>query len=318
MSGSRPLVGLSVPVASHATTLTGFVAEATAEVRRAEELGFDFVLVPEHHSRVPASVPAILAFAGHLLARTSRIAVGTGALLLPLHHPRHLAEFHRFVTHTYGPRFFLGVGVGYDPRDYAQFDLTPEAAKALYQPRLRKLADDLDDRPSWTNGLLVAAWSKLGVRLAAAHADGWLADPIRPVAAIRADAERARATDPDRAVVVMREAWIGDTEDAAAATYHPHVEKVLSYYARKGAGGAAGDGAGGVTRNGVAGRADLDDPLAFVTDAARFADRFDRLVDAVRPDGVCFTLRQPTGPPHAEVMAAMERVADAVRLKAAP
>jgi hypothetical protein len=294
-----PLLGVSVPVAAHAQTMAQTVAEITEEVQHAEALGFDFALIPEHHTGPPSTVRSVLPLASHLLARTTRIAIGTGALLLPLHHARHLLEFHQFATECYGPRFFLGVGLGYDPRDYALFGVEPQAARGIYRDRLDELAGPLGGRP-WTSGLAVAAWSAAGLRLAAEAGGAWLADPIRPVTNLAADADAFRAARPGAPVIVMREAWPERSESAAHQAYRPHLDKVLRYYERNSAGG---------TRPRDAAAPDWAGPLALVTGADLLAARAGRIVAATGAQALCLTLRQPTGPPHDAVLAAMTRLA---------
>jgi alkanesulfonate monooxygenase SsuD/methylene tetrahydromethanopterin reductase-like flavin-dependent oxidoreductase (luciferase family) len=294
-----PLLGISVPVAAHGLSMAETVTEVVEEVQRAETLGFDFVLIPEHHSGPPSTVRSILPLASHLLARTTRIAIGTGALLLPLHHPQHLLEFHQFATECYGPRFFLGVGMGYDPKDYALFGMAPEMARSLYRSRLDELAAALRDRP-WTSGLAVAAWSRAGLGLAAASGGAWLADPIRPITDIAADAGAFRAGRPDGPsggpVVLMREAWPELSQEQAREVYLPHLQKVLRYYERNSAGGSR-------PRDTTA--PDWADPLALVTGEATLARRVQQIITATGAQALCLTLRQPTGPGHRAVLGAM-------------
>jgi alkanesulfonate monooxygenase SsuD/methylene tetrahydromethanopterin reductase-like flavin-dependent oxidoreductase (luciferase family) len=283
------------------------ITEIVEEVQRAEAFGFDFVLIPEHHTGPPSTVRSILPLASHLLARTTRIAIGTGALVLPLHDPRHLLEFHQFATECYGPRFFLGVGMGYDPKDYALFGVEPEAARSIYRTRLDLLAEGLRDRP-WTSGLAVAAWSRAGLGLAAASGAAWLADPIRPITNIAADAEAFRAAQPAGQIVVMREAWPEASQRQAREVYLPHLGKVLRYYERNTAGGA---------RPRDTDAPDWADPLALVTGEDTLVPRLRQIVAATGAQALCLTLRQPTGPGHRAVLDAMSRLANRLIRRAA-
>lgn len=304
-----PGLGMSVAVATHGRSMAECVGQAVDEVVLAESLGYDFVLIPEHHSGPPSTVSSILGLAGHLLAATNRIAIGTGALLPALYHPRHLVEFHRFATEVYGPRFFLGVGLGYDPADYGAFDTTPERAKTDYVAALDVLGAELAGR-DWRSGLAVGAWSRAGLRRCAAAGGTWLSDPIRPLMAVARDAatldELADRAGSRSTVLLMREAWIGTDAESAKSEYEPHIAKVLRYYARNGGGGS------GVQRSTK--DPEWSDPLAFVTDATTFRRRFDGVKRELNPAGICFTLRQPTGPEPAAVRRAITAVAEAAGL----
>ena len=66
--------------------------QAMAEATAAERLGFDSCYVPEHHLAPDGTMPRAIAFAGAILARTSKLRVGTAVLQLNVHHPLTLAE----------------------------------------------------------------------------------------------------------------------------------------------------------------------------------------------------------------------------------
>ncbi|MFE7927993.1 TIGR03621 family F420-dependent LLM class oxidoreductase [Streptomyces sp. NPDC057456] len=122
--------------------------EWRAKCRRAEELGYDVILVPDHLCMV-APFPALIAAA----AATERPRVGTFVLNAGLWNPTMLA---REVATTYaltGGRLELGLGTGYVQEEH-------EAAGLPYRPpgervdhlehmvkELNRLLDTLDPRP---------------------------------------------------------------------------------------------------------------------------------------------------------------------------
>ena len=100
--------------------------------KRAEELGFESVWVPEHlvlpthfESRYPYSedgVPPIdpnsphldpLLLLGQIAAATSRIRLGTNIFILPLRHPLVTARLVMSLDVLSAGRFSLGIGVGW-------------------------------------------------------------------------------------------------------------------------------------------------------------------------------------------------------------
>ncbi|GAA4075515.1 LLM class flavin-dependent oxidoreductase [Actinomadura miaoliensis] len=88
-----------------------------------EELGFDGVWVAEHHFRDYGVVPNIFTMLAHLAARTERLRLGTGIVVLPLHNPIHVAEEAAMVDLLSGGRLDLGVGRGYQSVEFENFGL---------------------------------------------------------------------------------------------------------------------------------------------------------------------------------------------------
>jgi len=94
--------------------------ETLRECERAEAAGFDSVWLGEHHNN-PILHPAPLIGLAAIASRTSRIRLGTGVLLLPLHHPLMVAEEGAMVDMISGGRLILGIGAGYAPEEFAAF-----------------------------------------------------------------------------------------------------------------------------------------------------------------------------------------------------
>ena len=94
----------------------------TAEL--AEELGFDSVWTTEHIIVGPEGVDPYgrvydpLVTLGWIAGWTERVGLGTSIVLVPLHHPIHLAKEVATLQELSGGRFTLGVGVGWHEDEF--------------------------------------------------------------------------------------------------------------------------------------------------------------------------------------------------------
>ncbi len=180
--------------------------EVVEEIRLAESLGYDCAFVSEHHFMPDDMFPSPLVALAYLAARTSKIRLGTGVVLLPLYDPMKLAEDCAVLDLISGGRLILGIGQGYRPEEFAGFrrkladrpGLMREGALLIrrlwteptvtfrgkhfsvenvtFTPKpMRKPAP-----PIW-----VAAKKRSAVELAAEIGDAWYADPITPIRIIR-------------------------------------------------------------------------------------------------------------------------------------
>ncbi len=92
--------------------------EMLEHAQQAEALGFDGFFVTEHHFWYDGYCPSLLPVLAGVARRTRRIAVGAGALLLPLHDPLRVAEDAAVVDVLSGGRLILGFGLGYRPEEF--------------------------------------------------------------------------------------------------------------------------------------------------------------------------------------------------------
>jgi probable F420-dependent oxidoreductase len=99
------------------------VGRLGAYARQAEAVGFDSLWVIEHLLVSPALYAVAwhdpLAVLAHIAAVTERIRLGTAILVLPLRHPAVVAREVITLDFLSGGRFILGVGTGWEEREFA-------------------------------------------------------------------------------------------------------------------------------------------------------------------------------------------------------
>ena len=164
----------------------------------AEEAGFDTLTIGQHHFRQgdPADPLTIM---GSVATRTSRIRVGTGIFILPMHDPLQVAEQVATIDQLSGGRISLGVGTGWNPFEYEALGVPfkergarmAEALKILkrvwreentsFDGRFFKFPEltvyprpvQKPNPPLWVAGI-----KESSVRRAAELGDAWLCGPV--------------------------------------------------------------------------------------------------------------------------------------------
>jgi alkanesulfonate monooxygenase SsuD/methylene tetrahydromethanopterin reductase-like flavin-dependent oxidoreductase (luciferase family) len=116
-----------------------FYAECLDEAVLVEQLGLGAVWGSEHHAVEDGHLSQQLPFLAAVAARTSRIRLGTGVLLLPLYRPRDVAEQAGVVDLISGGRLVLGFGNGYVEREFDVFDTDRSRRGPLMEEKLAYL-----------------------------------------------------------------------------------------------------------------------------------------------------------------------------------
>jgi alkanesulfonate monooxygenase SsuD/methylene tetrahydromethanopterin reductase-like flavin-dependent oxidoreductase (luciferase family) len=117
-------------------------ARVTAQIVRADELGYDYAWLAEHHfSNEYGIMPDVFVYAGYLAALTKRIKIGTAVVTLPLANPLRVAENTAFVDILSNGRFALGLGSGYRKYEFDGFGIDFEARRDIQEEALPLLLD---------------------------------------------------------------------------------------------------------------------------------------------------------------------------------
>jgi alkanesulfonate monooxygenase SsuD/methylene tetrahydromethanopterin reductase-like flavin-dependent oxidoreductase (luciferase family) len=211
-----------------------------------EELGFDGVWVAEHHFRPYGVVPNIFTLLSNLAARTERLRLGTGIVVLPLHNPIHVAEEAAMVDLLSHGRLELGIGRGYQSIEFESFGLDLGEARDRFNEALDMVIglwtrDEFEFKGKFYETsrpltlvpkpaqkphppLHVAAVSPETVELYAARGLPILADPAAPFRKIAKAAEtwhdtaRAHGVDSDSVeLVASRSVYVAPTVEQARA-----------------------------------------------------------------------------------------------------
>ncbi len=228
--------------ANMATVIDEIIAEAQA----AEASGWDGCFMTEHHQQEDGYLPNPLLLAGLVGMKTERIKVGTCVLLMPIHHPVHVAEDCAVIDQATKGRLVLSIGVGYQPHDFEAFGIpvterasrTEEGIEIIrkswagerfsFEGKHFQYRDTLiTPSPSQKPGppIWMASWTPVGLRRAGRLADGWIADPVQSLSVIKDYATRYRAAAEKAGrkpyICLMRDAIVADSMAAAAAASEP-------------------------------------------------------------------------------------------------
>jgi len=107
-------------------------------IQMAEELGFDGIWLAEHHFRSDVC-SSTLNFASFVAARTKRIRIGLGILLLPFYNALRLAEDISVVDLLSGGRLNVGLGRGYNPLEFQGFSVPESESRERFADTLEIL-----------------------------------------------------------------------------------------------------------------------------------------------------------------------------------
>jgi probable F420-dependent oxidoreductase len=170
----------------------------TAIADRADQLGYSSLWTSDH-ILLPATLPEpygnlLESFTtlSYLAARTSRIRLATGILVLPQRDPLLVAKQAATIHHLSGGRLTLGVGVGWIEQEYAYLrsdfrgrgriadeyiaairELLVTQAPEFHGPHIDYSAALFSPRPTAPLPIVVGGTSRAALKRAATLGDGW-------------------------------------------------------------------------------------------------------------------------------------------------
>ena len=211
----------------------------------AEELGFDALFLNEHHPFDRTEelwLQPLPALAG-LATRTSRIALGTNILVLPLYHPLRMAEDVAMIHAMSGGRFVLGVGIGYKAEEFEAYGVPLRQRVSRFEEQVEILRRVWGETKVAFHGRHFAFTSvSLPVQTFVRPAPPiWIGAEVNPAIARAArlgDAwlpERAGKCLDDLERPLMRETFVLEDARQARETFAPYVLQKYREYWRSGA-----------------------------------------------------------------------------------
>ena len=110
----------------------------------ADELGFHALWPVEHHFDDYSFCPDNTVFLAHMAARTRRIRLGTGAVILPWNDPLRVAEKILLLDHLSGGRVLFGMGRGLARCEYAGFGIPMDESRDRFDESARMILTALE------------------------------------------------------------------------------------------------------------------------------------------------------------------------------
>lgn len=110
----------------------------------AESLGFDSTWPAEHHFSEYGFCGSPQLTLAAVAAKTTKINLCTGVVVLLFHHPIRVAEDFAFLDHLSGGRIRLGLGRGYQPIEYKGFGIKQDRSRDIFREGVEII------RKAWT------------------------------------------------------------------------------------------------------------------------------------------------------------------------
>jgi alkanesulfonate monooxygenase SsuD/methylene tetrahydromethanopterin reductase-like flavin-dependent oxidoreductase (luciferase family) len=116
-----------------------FVREIYRQALHAEKIGLNSAWIGEHHFNLLGVNPCPNMLLAQLAGATSRIRLAPAVVLLPVHHPLHVAEEWATLDLLSGGRVDFAAGRGYDRLEYLPFGADFQNSAELFAEGLEIL-----------------------------------------------------------------------------------------------------------------------------------------------------------------------------------
>lgn len=198
-------IGLVVPVENYINSAIPTMENHIQMVKLVEDLGFKSIWLRD----IPFHVPNFgdvgqmydpFVYLGFLAAHTSKIALATGSIILPLRHPAHIAKSAASVDGLSNGRLLLGIASGDRYEEYPALNIGYENRGDKFRQSFEYIKNVWKDTPNFENEfgmvgngldmlpkptskkvpMLITGASQQNQHWLAKNGDGWITYPRNP------------------------------------------------------------------------------------------------------------------------------------------
>ena len=222
------------------------VNQMRAEAQLAEEVGYDGVMVSEHHAGFPGYLPNPLQLSAFLLAATEKIWVSPCPLLLPTKPRAMLAEEIAWLSSAYPHRVGIGFAAGALPVDFELAEVPFDEKNTRFKSSLpwivntlRGIAEDpiakdlaIQQCKLQPIPIAIAAQSAEACRRAAKLNAGILFDSLQSPEVSNKLSSAYREAGGNGPVILIRRVWIGSPPASKIQAQMDHYHSYASDHAK--------------------------------------------------------------------------------------